>query len=262
VTDSTAHSGPGGAAFFDLDKTLMQGSSAFQFARAAHKAGLMTRRRLLADAAANVRYRLRGASDAQSEALRDRIAASLEGVRVRDLERLRVPIVARILPRLYPRMLQVAYDHQDLGRPAYIVTAAAQELAESLANVMAFDGAIGSHLSEVRDGVYTGRASGAFVYREAKADAIRALAAQRGYDLSECYAYSDSISDLPMLEAVGHAIVVNPDTELTRLARQNGWQIVRLDRLRLGLTALGATALTAVAGGVTAALLVGRRRSE
>ena len=261
MSEPSAESGARAAVFFDLDKTLMQGSSAFQFARAARKAGLVTRRQLLADAAANFRYRLRGASDAQSEALRDRIAASLEGVRVRDLERLRVPIIARILPRLYPRMLQVAYDHQDAGRCAYIVTAAAQELADSLANVLAFDGAIGSHLSESRDGVYTGRATGLFIYSEAKAQAIRNLAAERGIDLAASYAYSDSISDLPMLETVGHAIVVNPDAELTRLARRNGWQIVRLDRLRLGLTALGATGFAALAGGVTAAVLVGRRRS-
>lgn len=250
-----------GAAFFDLDKTLMQGASAFQFARAVRKAGLMSRRQLLADAIANVRFRLHGASDAQSQALRDRIAASLQGVRVRDLERLRVPVIARILPRLYPHMLEIAYDHQDAGRPVYIITAASQELADSLASVMAFDGALGSYLSEARDGVYTGEATGRFLYRDAKAHAIRELAAARGYDLAASYAYSDSISDLPMLEAVGHAIVVNPDAELTRLAHQNGWEVVRLDRLGLGLTALGATVVAALAGALTAVVLVGRRRS-
>jgi HAD superfamily hydrolase (TIGR01490 family) len=239
----------------------MQGSSAFQFARAVHKAGLISRRQLAADAAANVLYRLRGASDAQSQALRERIAGSLAGVRVRDLERLRVPVIARILPRLYPQMLAIAYDHQDAGRPVYIVTAAAQELADSLANVMAFDGAIGSHLSDSVDGVYTGRTTGAFIYRDAKARAVRELAASCGYDLPSCYAYSDSISDLPLLEEVGHAIVVNPDAELTRLARQNGWEIVRLDRLRLGLTALGAVTLAALAGGISAAAFLARRRS-
>ena len=257
----TGDEGLRGAAFFDLDKTLMQGSSAFQFARAARKAGLLSRRRLLADAVANVRFRLRGASDAESSALRDRIAASLTGVRVRDLERLRVPVLAGILPRLYPQMLKLAYDHQDAGQPAYIVTAAAWELADSLANVLALDGAIGSHLSETRAGVYTGRATGAFIYREAKARAVRELAASRGYDLAASYAYSDSISDLPMLEAVGHPVVVNPDAELTRLARQNGWEIVRLDRLRIGLTALAAMTLTALGGGLAALVIVGRRRS-
>src|SRR5260221_1789473 len=134
-----------GAVFFDLDKALMEASSAFQFGRAAYAAGLMSRRQLVADGIANLRFRLRGATDADSSALRERIASSLEGVRVRDLERLGVTVLAGILPRLYPKMLQIAYEHQDAGRPVYIVTAAAQELAEVLAQVMAFDGAIGSH---------------------------------------------------------------------------------------------------------------------
>ena len=108
---------PGGAAFFDLDKTLMQGSSGFQFARAVREAGMMSRRQLISDAVANVRFRLHGASDEQSEALRIRIATSLEGVRVRDLERLGVRVMQRILPRLYPEMLTIAYAHQDAGRP-------------------------------------------------------------------------------------------------------------------------------------------------
>src|ERR1700756_4539714 len=89
------------AAFFDLDKTLMQGSSAFQFGRAAYRAGLMSRRQLLADAIANVQFRLRGATDADSLALRERIAASLEGTRVVDLERLGIDVLAGILPRGY-----------------------------------------------------------------------------------------------------------------------------------------------------------------
>jgi HAD superfamily hydrolase (TIGR01490 family) len=248
------------AAFFDLDKTLMQGSSAFQFARAVRKAGLMSRRQLVSDALANLRFRLRGASDEQSQALRDRIAGSLAGVRVRDLERLGVPVLLGILPRLYPRMLEIAHEHQDAGRPVYIVTAAAQELAETLARVMAFDGAIGSHLSDVRDGVYTGHASGRFVYREAKAEAIAELAERDGYDLTACYAYSDSASDLPMLEVVGHAVVVNPDAELERLARQRGWEVLRLDRLGHRLMVAGAGILaTAVVGGIAAGVAMGRR---
>ena len=251
-----------GAAFFDLDKTLMQGSSAFQFARAVRQAGLMTRRQLLSDALANFRFRLRGATDAESAALRDRIAASLTDIRVRQLERLGVPVLMGILPRLYPQMLKIAYDHQDAGRPVYIVTAAAQELAEVLAGVMAFDGALGSHLSEVREGVYTGRATGAFLYRDAKATAIADLAAEHGYDLAASYAYSDSASDLPMLRVVGHSVVVNPDAELASLARAEGWEILRLDRLGRRLTYAAVAALAAVAGGVAAAVLTDRARDR
>lgn len=251
---------PRAAAFFDLDKTLMQGSSAFQFARAVREAGLMSRRRLVADAVANLVFRFRGATDTDSLALRDRIAASLQGIRVRDLERLGVRVLARILPKLYPRMLTIAYDHQDAGRPVYIITAAAQGLADVLATVLSFDGAVGSTLSEIEDGVYTGRATGAFLYRDAKAEAMAALAAEHGFDLQASYAYSDSASDLPMLSIVGHPVVVNPDAELTRMAREHGWEILRLDPLRRHL-ALGAGLVVAAAAGGAAAVIVTSRRS-
>src|SRR6201994_4910752 len=184
-----AADGPRSAAFFDLDRTLMQGSSAFQFGRAAYRAGLLSRRQLLSDAVANVQFRLRGATDADSLALRERIAASLEGTRVVDLERLGANVLAGILPRVYPQMLALAHEHQDHGRPAYIVTAASQELAGVLAPVVALDGAVGSGISEVRDGVYTGRPAGVFVYRSGKAEAIRRLAEREGIDLSASYAY-------------------------------------------------------------------------
>ena len=250
------------AAFFDLDKTLMQGSSAFQFGRAAYQAGLLSRRQLLADAAANIQFRLRGASDEDSLALRERISASLEGTRVRDLERLGTSVLAGILPRVYPQMLELAHQHQDAGRRAFIVTAASQELAQILATVMAFDGAIGSELSEVRDGVYTGKPIGLFVYRAGKAQAIEELAAREGIDLADSYAYSDSESDLPMLQAVGHPVAVNPDVNLARIARQEGWEVLRFDRLGRRLKTGAALAAAAAAGGMASAALVGRARSR
>ena len=252
-----------GAAFFDLDKTLMQGSSGFQFARAVREAGMISRRQLASDAIANIRFRLRGAGDDEAEALRIRIATSLEGVRVRDLERLGVRAMQRILPRLYPKMLTIAYAHQDAGRPAYIVTAAAQGMAEVLARVMTFDGALGSALGEVEQGVYTGRPTGAFLYGAAKAVAIQQLAARESFDLTACYAYSDSVSDAPMLRAVGHPVVVNPDSDLEQLARVEGWEVLRLDRLGQKLTIAGIVAVAALASATTA-LVLGRvdRRIE
>src|SRR5450755_966060 len=249
-----------GAAFFDLDKTLMQGSSAFQFGRAAFKAGLMGRRQLLADGLANLQFRLRGATDADSRALRERIAASLEGVRVVDLERLGVEVLAGILPRVYPQMLEVAHRHQDAGRRAYIVTAASQELAEILATVMAFDGAIGSDISEIVDGVYTGQPTGLFIYRSGKAKAIEQLAARENLDLSASYAYSDSESDLPMLRAVGHPVAVNPDGVLAAIAREEGWEVLRFDRLGRRLKTAAALGGAAAAGGVASAAIVRRMR--
>jgi HAD superfamily hydrolase (TIGR01490 family) len=253
-------SGLTSAAFFDLDKTLMQGSSAFQFGRAAYRAGLMGRRQLLADGVANIQFRLRGATDADSLALRERIAASLEGIRVVELERLGADVLAGILPRVYPQMLALAHEHQDHGRRAYIVTAASQELAAILARVMAFDGAVGSGISEVVDGVYTGRPTGLFVYRRGKAEAIELLAAREGIDLSASYAYSDSESDLPMLEAVGHPVAVNPDTTLARIARERGWDVLRFDRLGRRLKTAAALGAAAGAGGIGSVLVLRRLR--
>lgn len=258
----TAHEGDHAlsAAFFDLDKTLMQGSSAFEFGRAAYRAGMISRRRIIGGALANMRYRLHGASDEHSQAVRERVAGSLAGVRVRDLERLGIDVVSGILPRLYPRMLELAHQHQDAGQRVYIVTAAAHELAEVLAHVMAFDGAVGSHLSEVVDGRYTGRATGAFLYGEAKAEAIREIAAREGLDLDASYAYSDSASDLPMLTAVGHPVVVNPDAGLAAIARERGWEVLHLDRLARWLWAGAALTGAALVGG--AATLVAARLKQ
>src|SRR5437763_11280836 len=147
---ATAATEPARAAvFFDLDRTLMEGSSAFQFGRAAYKAGLLSRRQLISDAWANVRFRLRGSTDEGTLALRDRISASLAGTRVRDMERLGPDVLARILPRIYPQVLALAYDHQDAGRRVYIATAASNELADVLARVLARAGGIGAQFSAV-----------------------------------------------------------------------------------------------------------------
>jgi len=249
------------AAFFDLDRTLMAGSSGIHWARAARGAGLITRRRLAADAWANVRFRLQGSTDAGTDKVRERIGAMIAGRRVRDLERLAPKVLAGVLPRLYPQMLHVAYEHQDAGRRVYIVTAASQEMAALLAHVLGFEGGIGSK-SEIVDGVYTGRESGPFTYREGKAQAIRALAQHDGIDLDDSYAYSDSESDLPMLRAVGHAVVVNPDTTLRRVAREEGWTVMSFDTLGRRLKAFAAIGLAALVGtaGRSAARRGGVRR--
>ena len=236
------------AAFFDLDKTLMEGSSAFHFARAARASGMISRGQLLGDVWANVRFRLRGSTDQETDALRQRILDSLAGQRVVDLMRLGPQVLGGVLPAVYPEVLQEAYDHQDAGRPVYIVTAASHELAETLAHVLVLDGGIGNR-SEVKDGIYTGRPEGPFTYREGKAQAIRELAERKGIDLAESYAYSDSESDLPMLRAVGHPVVVNPDRELERIAREEGWRIMRFDKLARRLRFAAAAAALALVGG-------------
>jgi HAD superfamily hydrolase (TIGR01490 family) len=238
---------PRTAAFFDLDKTLIEGSSAIHFGRAAYRRGLVSKRQLARDLWANVLFRLRGSTDAETDALRQRILDQIAGHRVVDLARLGPEMLAGILPRAYPDMLEVAWRHQDAGLDVYIVTAASQELADTMASVFQLDGGIGMR-AEVRDGVYTGRPDGPFTYREGKAEAIREVAAEKGYDLAESYAYSDSESDLPMLRAVGHPVAVNPDSALLRTARSEGWQVMTFDRLRRRVRIAAAVAGLGAAG--------------
>jgi len=246
-----------GAAFFDLDRTLMAGSSAFQFGRAAYKAGLVSRRRLIGDAWINLKFRLHGSTDAMTEALRLRIGEMLSGVRVRDLQRLAPDVLAGVLPRVYPQMLEIAYRHQDAGRPVYICTAASQEMAELMAMVLTFDGAVGSR-AEIVDGHYTGRPGGPFTYRDGKAQAIREIAERDGIDLAESWAYSDSESDLPMLRAVGHPVAVNPDRELARIARAEGWEVLRFERLGRRMRVAAAAVVAAGIGGGARVVLARR----
>jgi HAD superfamily hydrolase (TIGR01490 family) len=216
---------------------------------------MVSRRRLARDLWANISFRLKGSTDAGTDELRQRILDSIAGQRVVDLARLGPDILTGLLPLLYREMLDEAYAHQDAGRPAYIVTAASQELADVLARVLVLDGGIGMR-SEVQDGVYTGKPAGPFTYREGKAEAIRELAAREDIDLTGSYAYSDSESDLPMMRAVGHPVAVNPDRALERVAREEGWRIMRFDKLGRRLkwaTAVGSVALVGGGSGYVAA---------
>jgi HAD superfamily hydrolase (TIGR01490 family) len=248
---------PRAAAFFDLDRTLMAGSSGIFFARAAFESGMIDRRRLVRDLGENLRFRLHGSTDERADAVRRRVGEMITGVPVRDLQRLAPRVLAGVLPRLYPQMLARAYEHQDAGDRVYIVTAASQEMADLLAHVLAFDGGLGSR-SEVLDGVYTGRADGPFNYREGKVESMQLLAEREGIDLAASCAYSDSESDLPMLRAVGHPVVVNPDAELARIAADEGWEVLRFDPLHRRLKLLAALAAAAAAGGVASAVAARR----
>jgi HAD superfamily hydrolase (TIGR01490 family) len=246
------------AAFFDLDKTLMAGSSGMQFARIAARHGVVGRRQLASWAVEHLRYRLRGTTDARTtEVLR--VARDLiTGVSVRSLERMNPEVMAAILPRVYPQMLEEVYGHQDAGRATFIVSAAGNGVVEMLAHVLGMDGGIGTRY-ETADGAFTGRFEGPFVYGPGKVEAMEAFAAEHGIDLAASYAYSDSLSDLPMLRAVGNPVVVNPDPPLAKLAREEAWQAMRFERLGRRLVALAVTALATV-GGFGARHVAARRR--
>ena len=240
----------------------MQGSSAFQFGRAAYQAGLLGRRQLLADALANVRFRLRGRHRRghAGAARADRgVAGGHPGPR---------PRAARA-PTCWPGSCP-ASTRRCWRRPrapgrragrAYIVTAASQELADILAGCWPSTARSARRSPRSSTASTPARPSGLFVYRAGKAEAIEELAAREGIDLAASYAYSDSESDLPMLRAVGHPVAVNPDGELARIARQEGWEVLRFDRLGRRLKTGAALAAAAAAGGAGSAALVGRARS-
>jgi HAD superfamily hydrolase (TIGR01490 family) len=248
-----------GAAFFDLDRTLMAGSSAYHFGRAMYKAGHISRRQIMRDAVDQIRFRLKGASDAAVNVLLERVLAGIKGHRVVDLRRMTPDVLAGILPRVYPQMLAVVREHQDAGRPCYIATAASQPAAEILAEALVMEGAMGT-CWEIDDGVYTGRLDGPFAYGEGKARRLREFAAERDIDLVQSWAYSDAVSDLPMLEAVGHPVAVNPDAGLQEVARREGWEILRFEKLGERLRVAVAVAVAAAVGG-SGSWLAARRRA-
>jgi len=236
----------------------MAGSSGLHWARAARGAGLLTRRRMVRYGWENVKFRLQGSTDTATDRVRREVGEMIAGQRVVDLQRLAPKVLAGVLPRLYPQMLAVAHAHQDEGRRVYICTAASQEMAEMLAHVLSFDGAVGAR-SEISDGRYTGRAAGPFTYREGKAQAVRQLAQAEGIDLAASYAYSDSESDLPMLRAVGHPVVVNPDAPLLRVAREEGWEVMRFEQLGRRLKAASAVIAATLVGTGVRTVAVRRR---
>lgn len=213
------------AAFFDLDRTLIAGSSAFVFARAARDAGYIRIQDFLPDVVRAVKFQFFGSSDESSHSVRDRILSRVGGMNQADLVGLNDLVLPELLGLIRPEARALLDQHHAAGRETWIVSASPIELVEPLAIALGMTGGIGTK-GEVDNGVYTGRLDGPFCYGEGKAEAITTLAGERGIDLSNSWSYSDSMSDLPMMEIVGNAVAVNPDTELATLSRSRGWPVV------------------------------------
>jgi HAD superfamily hydrolase (TIGR01490 family) len=254
-----SESAPRAAAFFDLDKTLMAGSSGMQFARIAAKQGVVGKRQLASWGFEHFRYRLRGTTDARTAEVLKVARELIRGLPEKTIDRMGPEVMAAILPRVFPQMLEEVYAHQDAGRPTFIVSAAGNGVVEQLAHVLGMDGGIGTRYDVDADGNYTGRLDGPFVYGEGKVTAMEEFAAGHEIELAESYAYSDSLSDLPMLRAVGNPVAVNPDPPLAQIARAEGWQVMRFERLGRRLVAMAVTALATVAG-FGASRVAARRR--
>jgi HAD superfamily hydrolase (TIGR01490 family) len=220
---------PRSAAFFDLDRTLIRGSAVFPLAVAAFRAGHVPPRDLVRDAVHAVGFVLHGATDERSAALRERVLRAVAGQRVDDVVALGDRFLPHLVASVLPESQRLLDQHAGRGEERVVVSASPVEIVAELAGRLGLEAAVGTR-SQIEDGRYTGRLEGAFCYGEGKVTEVRRLAAERGYDLVRSTAYSDSISDLPFLEAVGTAVAVNPDRELREVAARRGWQVVEVTR--------------------------------
>lgn len=249
------------AAFFDLDRTLISGASAFPFGVEAWRQGMATTSDIVKWAMSALGFLIAGDKgagaglDIKSEFLR-RIA----GAAVSDLDLIGQAVLPKLVARVRPESRKLIGMHHEAGRDTWIVSASPQRIVEPLANSLGMTGAIGTE-GKVIDGQFTGEMEGPFIYGPGKAQAIEKLAADRGYDLNLSYAYSDSVSDLPMMELVGHPVAVNPDSELDTLAHERGWPIVIFARRTKRVVAFSSVvAVTAGAAGI--GYVFGRRHGK
>ncbi len=248
------------AAFFDLDRTLIAGASLFSFARAARDAGLIRASDLAGDAVRALRFGVGGETDDTSASVRERILAGVGGKRQSDLVALNETVLPELLAKIRPEARAVLEQHKAAGRQTYIASASPIEIVEPLAAALGMTGGIGTR-GEVVDGIYTGRLDGPFCHGAGKAEAIASLAAERGIDLDDSFAYSDSANDIPMLELVGNAVAVNPDAQLARVARERGWPVVTFAQRSRMLVRRSSTA-TAVVASLVVAHWLGIRRGQ
>lgn len=258
------------AAFFDLDKTIIAKSSTLAFGKPFYEGGLLSRRAVLRSAYANFMFSISGADHEQLEKMRAYLTQMVKGW---DVEVVRQSVAETLHSIIDPIVFEEAVDliemHQAAGRDVVIVSASGSEVVEPIGAMLGVDHVIATTLV-ADEGRYTGDVE-FYAYGPNKAVAMKDLAEQRGYDLAASYAYSDSETDVPMLEAVGHPFAVNPDKALRRLAQDNDWPVLVFARpvalrRRLGLDGkvgkAAAAAVVASAVGAIAMSLVTRRKAR
>jgi HAD superfamily hydrolase (TIGR01490 family) len=212
------------AAFFDLDKTVISKSSSLALTRPMYRAGLVSRSALLKGAYAQLVYLMVGADEKRMDKVKESMAALTKGWERSQVEEIiREALTDLIDPYLYLEALDLMELHRALGRKVFIVSSSPEEVVRPLAEHLGQVEVIATQ-AEVVDGKYTGEIE-FYCYGEGKAARIKEVAEEQGIDLAGSYAYSDSITDLPMLEAVGNPVAVNPDRDLRREAEKRGWQI-------------------------------------
>jgi len=217
------------AAFFDLDKTIIAKSSTLAFSRSFYAGGLISRGSVLRSAYAQFVYLVGGADHDQMEKMREFLSELSAGWDVQTVRDIVADTLHHIVdPLVYDEAVSLIEEHQLAGRDVVIVSASGAEVVEPIGEMLGADAVIATRM-EIEEGKYTGDIS-FYAYAENKASAIEELAREKGYDLSRSYAYSDSMTDVHMLEIVGHPYAVNPDRELRKIAASRGWPVLWFSR--------------------------------
>jgi HAD superfamily hydrolase (TIGR01490 family) len=250
------------AAFFDVDNTIMQGASIFHLARGLYARDFFSARDIGRFAWSQAKFRVLGREDMGTvHEARETALSFAAGHTVAELTSIGEEVFDEVMAaKVWPGTRALAQMHLDAGQRVWLVTATPVEVASVIASRLGLTGALGT-VAETVDGVYTGRLVGEILHGEAKAEAVRALAAREDLDLAACSAYSDSANDIPLLSMVGQPCAINPDATLRAHARENGWRVrdYRTGRRAVTVGVPAAAGLGAAAGAV-AAVLSARRR--
>ncbi len=251
-------------AFFDLDKTIIAKSSTLAFTRPMFKAGLLSGSTLAKAGIAQAYYQAFGADHDQMERVKEELGAMTKGWDRAEIEALVTETVDEVVtPLVYAEALAIMEEHRGDGRRVVVISASPEEIVRPLCRYLGIDDVIATRSAIDDEGRYTGELE-LYAYGPGKAEAMREMARQEGIDLSASYAYSDSITDLPMLEAVGHPVVVNPDGELAEIAEERGWEVRRFEstvtmRDRLPTIAASGAVVTGIAAVLAYWALKGRK---
>lgn len=214
-----------GAAFFDVDNTMMRGASLFHVARKMYQRRAFRMRDVAGFAWKQLKYSLRGENLSDVHSIRETALAFATGIAVSDIETLGDEVYDEMIAsRIWPGTRALAKQHISAGRKVWLVTGTPIEVARVIAERLELTGALGT-VGEIHEGRYTGKLVGDILHGPAKAEAILALAANEGLDLADCWAYSDSYNDIPLLTAVGHPVAINPDSRLRKHARAQHWPV-------------------------------------
>ncbi|KAK1180317.1 HAD family hydrolase [Streptomyces sp. NPDC000941] len=223
------HSLPRTAAFFDLDKTVIAKSSTLTFSKSFYQGGLINRRAVLRTAYAQFVFLAGGADHEQMERMREYLSALCRGWNVEQVREIVAETLHDLIdPIIYDEAASLIEEHHTAGRDVVIVSTSGAEVVEPIGELLGADRVVATRMV-VENGVFTGEVE-YYAYGPTKAEAIAELAESEGYDLSRCYAYSDSATDLPMLESVGHPHAVNPSRALRREAAARGWPVLSFNK--------------------------------